>query len=138
MRASDRKKNMKKANILAESLYRQRNNEDYDYAGEEIEYNNKMDYENMGVEEFIGTPVSLHRKLVNNFKNDERLINGIFADIDKSEGVPLMIIEKDGKKVAYIMYDKNKNAFIDGMSSWGYYYTPMDAETAELLKRFSK
>jgi hypothetical protein len=45
MRASDRKNNMKKANLLAESLYRLRNNEDYDYAAAEREYHDRQDYE---------------------------------------------------------------------------------------------
>ena len=45
MRASDKKNNMKKANILAESLYRQRNNEDFDYAAAEREYHDRQDYE---------------------------------------------------------------------------------------------
>lgn len=45
MRASDRKKNMKKANILAESLYRERKSDFYDYAGEERAYHDKQDYE---------------------------------------------------------------------------------------------
>jgi hypothetical protein len=45
MRASDKKNNMKKANILAESLYRQRNNEDFDYAAAEREFHDRQDYE---------------------------------------------------------------------------------------------
>jgi hypothetical protein len=76
---------------------------------------------------------------VNVHQNEPNLqIQGVFAGIDRSEGIPLMVIEKDGKKVAHIMYDKNKNSFIEGMSSWSYVYSPMDAETADLLKRFSR
>lgn len=45
MRTSDKKKNIKKANILVESLYRQRNNEDFDYAASEREYHDRQDYE---------------------------------------------------------------------------------------------
>jgi hypothetical protein len=46
MRTSDRKNNMKKANILAESLYRERQNDYYDYAGEERAYHDKEEYQN--------------------------------------------------------------------------------------------
>ena len=138
MRASDRKNNMKKANLLAESLYRLRNNEDFDYSGEETAYQDKKDYENASVEEFVGTPVSLNRKFVNVHQNEpDTQIQGVFSGIDRSEGTPLMVIEKDGKKVAHVMYDKNKDAFVEGMSSWSYVYSPMDAETSELLSRFS-
>jgi hypothetical protein len=41
MRTSDKKKNMQKVNILAESLYKQRTNEDYDYAAVERDYYDK-------------------------------------------------------------------------------------------------
>lgn len=139
MRTFDKKKNMQKANLLAESLYRQRNNEDFDYAAAEREFYDKEDYENMSVEEFVGTPVSLNRKFINVHSNEpDAPIQGVFAGIDRSEGIPLMVIEKDGKKVGYIMYEKNKDRFIEGMSSWSYIYEPMDADTADLLKRFAK
>jgi hypothetical protein len=139
MRTSDKKKNMQKANLLAESLYRQRINEDFDYAAAERAYHDKEDYENMSVEEFVGTPVSLNRKFENVHTNEpDAPIKGVFAGIDRSEGIPLMVIEKDGKKVGYIMYDKSKNRFVEGMSSWSYVYEPMDADTAELLTRFAK
>lgn len=45
MRTSDKKKNMEKANKMAESLYKQRNNEGFDYAAAEREFHDKQDYE---------------------------------------------------------------------------------------------
>jgi hypothetical protein len=139
MRRFDKKNNIKKANILAESLYRQRHNEDFDYARAEKEYHDEESYKNMSIEEFIGTPVSLTRKFNNvHSKEEDVVIHGIFAGIDKSEGIPLMVIEKDGKKVAFILFDKSKNIFVEGMSSWSYVYTPMDADTSELFNRFAE
>jgi hypothetical protein len=139
MRTFDKKKNMQKANLLAESLYRQRINEDFDFAAAEREHHDKEDYENMSIEEFVGEPVSLTRKFDNiHTKEEDVVIHGIFAGIDKREGIPLMVIEKNGKKVAYILFDKSKNRFVEGMSSWSYIYTPNDSDTAELLTRFAK
>lgn len=122
-----------------ETFRRETNNEDFDYAAAERDYHNKEDYENMSVEEFIGSPVSVNRKFENVHTSEpDLLIQGVFAGIDRSEGVPMMVIEKNGKKVGYIFYDKKKDRFIEGMSSWSYVYEPMDAETADLLKRFAK
>jgi hypothetical protein len=122
-----------------ETFRRETNNEDFDYAAAEREYHDKQDYENMSVEEFVGTPVSLNRKLVNIHTSEPDLpIQGVFAGIDRSEGVPMMVIEKNGKKVGYIFYEKDKDRFIEGMSSWLYVFEPMDADTADLLKRFAK
>ena len=44
MRTSDKKKNIQKANILAESLYKQKLAEDYDHAGEEVAFHDKQAY----------------------------------------------------------------------------------------------
>lgn len=41
MRASDKKINMKKANLLAESIYKQKLAEDFDYSGEELAHQDK-------------------------------------------------------------------------------------------------
>lgn len=45
MRTSDRKKNLKNANLLAESLHKQRLSEDYDYADAEKQFNDNGYYE---------------------------------------------------------------------------------------------
>lgn len=46
MRRVAKKENMKKANLLAESLYKERLIEDYDYPGEEVAHSDKQYFNN--------------------------------------------------------------------------------------------
>lgn len=138
MRRFDKKNNIKKANILAESIYLNRGSEnvsEYDYASAEREYADRQDYESMSIDEFIGTPMSIKKVLINVHTDGEEMINGVFSGLNTDEGTPLLTITKDGKPVAFVMYDKNKNEFIEGMSSWYYKYIPMDAETGEVFEK---
>jgi hypothetical protein len=139
MRRFDKKQNIKKANLLAESMYLNRGSEnlsEFDYASAESEYADKQDYESMGIEEFIGTEMNMKKILINvHHGGEEKMISGIFSEVDMSEGTPLLKITMGNKPVAFVMYNKSKNEFVEGMSSWYYKYEAIDAQTGEVFEK---
>lgn len=91
----------------------------------------------------IGKEISYNVKLINNFSKEnptDRI--GEILGVDMAEGIPLLVVvyNKDKKYKDYIMYDKNNDEFIEGMSTWKYVYTPLDKDAKnsfELLKNNS-
>ena len=79
--------------------------------------------------------IKLKRTLVNNFNKEEKEILGYSFSIDDSEGTPLVVVlDKDGKALASIMYDQKSKEYIEGDSSFKYVYTPLSATANIILK----
>ncbi len=119
-----------------ETFRRETNNEDFDYAAAERDYHDKEDYNNMDIEEFVGSPLKFKRTMENN--GEENNLEGILSSVNNNVQHPLLIITNNGKKIAHIFYDKTKDSFKEALSSWSYIYTPLDSETAEIFNKIKK
>jgi hypothetical protein len=78
--------------------------------------------------------IKIKRSLINNFRKEEKDLEGDTFEMDNSEGIPLLVIKKDGKKIANVMYDKKTNEFVEGMSSFKYVYIPVSDNARIMFK----
>lgn len=78
--------------------------------------------------------IRIKRSLINGFRKEEKDLEGDTFEMDDSEGIPLIVIKKDNKKIANVMYDKKTNEFVEGMSSFKYVYTPISDNARMMFK----
>ena len=121
--------NPKNLNILSESRYSQKITESYT----SLELPKQKSYYAVAdINQLINSPISLKKILA----TGEELIEGIFTCIDGNKWSPLLMVEANGKRLAAVMYDKNKDEFVEGLTAVSVVYEPADYKTEEILRRF--
>jgi hypothetical protein len=117
MRDSDRKNNMMKANLLAESHYKLRNNENFDYAAAEREFHDKQDYEDSLEQPKMGNDEDSLRREINNEDYDYAGEERAYQDKqDYESSVDNSIDNKFSNKNSIVnaLYKILKNANVEG------------------------
>ena len=120
--------NPKNLNSLSESRYSQKITESYS----SLELPKQKSYNTGDIKQLLNSPMSLKKILT----TGEELIEGMFTCIDGNNWCPLLMVEANGKRLAAIMYDKNKDEFVEGLTAISVVYEPTDYKTEEVLRRF--
>jgi len=97
------------------------------------------------LDELVGKPISLIRTKHtrkynpqigdNEAVTEDQTINGVIGKIGDFEGIKgLTIMNEQGGKIAFLMYDKKSGEFVEGDSSWKYTYKGADEQSDRILK----
>jgi hypothetical protein len=97
------------------------------------------------LDELVGKPISLirtkHTRKYNPQIGDseavteDQTIDGVIGKIGDFEGIKgLTIMNGQGGKIAFLMYDKKSGEFVEGDSSWKYTYKGADEQSDRILK----
>jgi hypothetical protein len=97
------------------------------------------------LDELVGKPISLIRTKHtrkynpqigdNEAVTEDEQINGVIGKIGDFEGIKgLTIMNGQGGKIAFLMYDKKSGEFIEGDSTWKYTYKGADEQSDRILK----
>jgi hypothetical protein len=148
MRRFDKIKNLKKANLLVEQRYLQskglidESTQKEMFEGELTEATTVEDKLN----ELVGTPINLIRtKHTTGKYNPEKgemdkvsidePIDGVIGEI-VNDGVVkgIKVMNPQGSKISFLMYDKKIGKFIDGDSTFSYTYEAADDKSERILQ----
>ncbi len=97
------------------------------------------------LDELVGKPISLirtkHTRKYNPQIGDseavteDQQINGVIGKIGDFEGIKgLTVMNGQGGKIAFLMYDKKSGEFVEGDSTWKYTYKGADEQSDRILK----
>lgn len=140
MRRFDKKNNIRNANKLAEQRYLQSKeliNENE--VSEAITLQDKLN-------ELVGAEINLIKTLhttgnynpetgeMDKVKKDTP-VNGVIGEIVNEPGVNgLKVMNPQGGKIAFLMYDKRTNEFVEGDSSFKFTYKGADEKSERILQ----
>ena len=90
--------------------------------------------------DLVGSSINLIRTRHSNNGNEEVNFQGIIGKIgkydeDDTRMTPgFWVMNENGKRKGFVMYDKNSGELIDGDSSFHYTFTPADEQSERILR----